>query len=128
MSDFSGYSKSKHNIFDLNDKQIKEYYFKAERDICKCGYLEHIPITTEDALNPFFLRDSIVKTVSNYLFQQKCQQKKKFPENIKLVKEYNVLKKEYNDLEKKLRKIEDLIIQNLTNDIKDDFVNGVVYN
>lgn len=52
MSDFTGISKLKENVFNLTDEEIKKIYFDLETENGKysCGYILHIPKTYSDKM------------------------------------------------------------------------------
>lgn len=125
MSSFTGYSKSVHNIYGLTDEQIKKYYLMAEKEYCgDVGYWQHIPRTNEDCNNPFFLRDSVVRTTNEYLFER--ERLRKQPVEIsQLINEYNVLRVSQNNVEKKLHKLDKQITKKLIEKIRNNFVSVV---
>lgn len=63
------YSKSPKNKYNLSNKQICKYYRIYEKMIVgnDVGYLQHVPKTNKEMLNPNFLRDSIVKCANKYV-------------------------------------------------------------
>jgi hypothetical protein len=69
MSSFSGYSKSKNNIYGFTDEELYELYKASENKIGNsngiCYYL-HIPKTTEEVLNRDFKMDSCVNIANEY--------------------------------------------------------------
>lgn len=67
MSCFVDYSKSPYNKFELSDKELHQYYWKAHKSIVgKIGYIYHTKKTYEDFYNPHFLRDACVKMAIEY--------------------------------------------------------------
>ena len=73
MSNFTGYSKMSNNIFNLSDDEVKNYYFKAEKEIDKgngIAYFIHIPRTTEEAIDNNFMKKSTLDVVNEYLIEK----------------------------------------------------------
>jgi hypothetical protein len=80
MTNFSGYSNSKFNEFNLSDDEIKANFFASERENCKGGYYSFIPRSSEealDSLNGKFQIDCSVKIANEYFHSQSKKNKKK---------------------------------------------------